>query len=147
MRISDWSSDVCSSDLLRRPFHLPHGHIIPISGLPCPAGGRSITLLLVVLASEEARNVDPVVLGAFLGIGGRSPTREPRHAFEQAAAAGRASGRFGRRRVRSACPAIVATRRFGCVKDALAGGIVRGTVDLHYKTDRLVPPTRAAEAA
>src|SRR3546814_9106901 len=124
MRISDWSSDVCSSDLvaavrrdagerrrqqgacrrpffhrrlgrgigrrhlcesgnktdrskqqrakhatmkarthrLRRTFHLPHGHIIPISGLPCPAGGRSIAPLLVVLPSQKTRNIDPVAL-------------------------------------------------------------------------------------
>ncbi len=27
---------------LRRHFHLPHGQIIPIPGLPCPAGGRPI---------------------------------------------------------------------------------------------------------
>src|SRR3546814_16208538 len=63
---------------LRRPFLLPYGHIIPISGLPCPAGGRSIAPLLVVLPSPKTRNIDPVVLAPLFGIGGRcTPSASP----------------------------------------------------------------------
>src|SRR3546814_9215587 len=62
---------------LRRPFHLPHGHIIPISGLPCPAGGRSIAPLLVVLPSQKTRTIDPVFLAALLVLVLRRTKPEP----------------------------------------------------------------------
>src|SRR3546814_9383931 len=42
MRISDWSSDVCSSDLLRRRRLLPEGAVLRRPGLRAevPPGGR-----------------------------------------------------------------------------------------------------------
>src|SRR3546814_6406838 len=38
MRISDWSSDVCSSDLAADQFHVPQGRLNPRGGEPALVG-------------------------------------------------------------------------------------------------------------
>src|SRR3546814_5375214 len=78
MRISDWSSDVCSSDLASR------------------AGDRPArTRLLIVLAVKETRNIERVlVVGRVLVT---RPAADARHALEQCAAELYLGGRRCRR--------------------------------------------------
>jgi len=77
-----------------RHFRLPHGQIIPLSGPPCPVGGRSLAPLLVVLTPQEARNINPVFLVGRLTLGRGGAARQARHTFEQGSATDRACRRF-----------------------------------------------------
>src|SRR3546814_15558693 len=68
MRISDWSSDVCSSDLLRRGAHVSgacvHDRRVPGDALPRAGPCRDHDEVRRLQAEEEAVEVDVAGLDA-----------------------------------------------------------------------------------
>src|SRR3546814_5571275 len=61
MRISDWSSDVCSSDLLGGGISarfIPAGHLLGAAQILMTVGGRTIHF-----SGDVGRNSDPLMRG------------------------------------------------------------------------------------
>src|SRR3546814_7654189 len=78
MRISDWSSDVCSSDLIAGAARIPVG---PFNGsLSSPAASKLVALAIkeaLKRAKVEAAEVDEAILGQILTAGqGQNPARQ-----------------------------------------------------------------------
>src|SRR3546814_16333076 len=68
MRISDWSSDVCSSDLSRLAFLLIVMIVFAILGCFMEGLGMIAIIVPVIFPSLTALGVDPIWFGVFVVI-------------------------------------------------------------------------------
>src|SRR3546814_19231534 len=87
MRISDWSSDVCSSDLRIDDRRRLGGFITELAGadriarsIVAKGGGGRLARIVIGLAERELK-VQPVVVARAIGGVRAAPRRLQRHAF------------------------------------------------------------------
>src|SRR3546814_7895788 len=73
MRISDWSSDVCSSDLRLRHVHVARGQDVPQAALPVSYG--LLLNLVGVMGADASKEQIWRYLGQYVEIG-RASCRE-----------------------------------------------------------------------
>src|SRR3546814_12182632 len=99
MRISDWSSDVCSSDLTRDPqYAAPDGRWVSPSALPILRGGKSA-------AGFGGDRERALALGVVEDVGGQQQFVRA-VAFDE----GRDAGRSEERRVGKECGSTCSSR-------------------------------------
>src|SRR3546814_15096717 len=69
MRISDWSSDVCSSDLDRNPIFVATIFVVVIVDIVCISQGR--TALIAALLNKQNEVVDKLLAIPGISINGK----------------------------------------------------------------------------